>query len=214
MTLLPTPPVLLPTGELDENRAINRLADLIPMVRHWFEKEDNREFLETELRKGLREGRLPLTIYAVQAADAGDEICDAALRTVFAEWVGGMLPEQGPGHLQVWAYGQRAVLRSPHKRPQGHRWHDDWMRNIQLCMLIVWACREFGVYATRNRDSRRANRTPSGISLLVAALARNNIHRDEGSVQENLWRGLPGELVRAIVGYAPPGRKLHTCVTT
>jgi len=58
MTLLPTPSVLLPTGELDENRAINRLADLISMVRHRMEKEYSREWLETELRKGLREGRL------------------------------------------------------------------------------------------------------------------------------------------------------------
>jgi len=58
MTLLPTPSVLLPTGELDENRAINRLADLISMVRHMMEKEYSREWLETELRKGLREGRL------------------------------------------------------------------------------------------------------------------------------------------------------------
>jgi len=205
MTLLPTPPVLLPTGELDENRAINRLADLIPMVRHWFEKEDSREFLETELRKGLREGRLPLTIYAVQAADAGDEICDAELRTVFAEWVGGMLPEQRPGHFQLRAYGQRAVLplRPPHKRPQGHRWHDNWMRDIQVCMLIVLACREFGVLASRNRASRRANRTPSGISLVVAALARNGIHRNEGSVQ-NLWFGLAGDLVRANVATRLP----------
>ena len=195
MTLLPTPPVLLPTGELDENRAINRLADLIPMVRHWFEKEDSREFLETELRKGLREGRLPLTIYAVQAADAGDEIADAALRTVFRDMVGGMLPERGPGHLQVWAYGQRAVQRAPHKRPRGRRWHGNYMRDIQVCVLIDWACRKFGVRPSRNRAARRANRTPSGISIIVAALARNNIHLDEGSVQ-NLWFGLPGEVVR------------------
>src|SRR5262249_7659206 len=183
MTLLPTPPVLLPTGELDENRAINRLADLIPMVRHWFEKEDSREFLETELLRGLREGRLPLTIYAVHAADAGDEIPDAMLRIVSAEMMaaGGKLPEQGPGHLQVWAYGQRAILRPAHKRPQGHRWHDDWMRNIQICMLIDFACREFDVRPTRNRATRRANRTPSGISLVVAALTRNGIHLNEGS---------------------------------
>jgi hypothetical protein len=204
MTLLPTlafnTSVRLPAGELDENRAINLAAGQIPMVRHRMEKEYSREWLETTLRKGLREGRLPLTIYAVHAADAGaDEICDAALRTVFAEMAGGKLPEQGPGHLQVWAYGQRAVLRPPHKRPQGHRWHDDYMRDIQLCMLIVWACREFGVRASRNRAARRACRTPSGISIVVAALARNNIHLNEGSLQQNVWFGLPGELVRAIV---------------
>ncbi len=191
MTLLPT--------LLDENRAIDRAAGWISMVRHRLEKEYSWEFLETELRKGLREGRLTLTIHPVQAADAGDEIADAALRTVYAEMAGGILPERGPGHLQVCAYGQRAVLRAPHKRPRGHRWHDNWIRNIQICMLIDLACRKFGVHPTRNRDTRRANRAPSGISLVVAALARNNIHLDEGSVQENLWKGLPGELVRGVI---------------
>jgi hypothetical protein len=194
MTLLPT--------LLDEDRAIDLVAVQISMVRHRLEKEYSVEWLETALRKGLREGRLPLTNYAVEAANAGDEIADAALRTVFADMVaaGGRLPEQESGYLQVWAYGQRAVLRASHTRPRGHRWHDNWMRDIQICMLIVWACREFGVRPSRNRDDRRANRTPSGISLVVAALARNNIHLNEASVQENIWFGLPGEMVRGELG--------------
>jgi hypothetical protein len=215
MTLLPTlnTSVRLPTGELDENRAIDCAASWISMVRHRMDKEYSREWLETELRKGLREGRLPLTIYAVQAADAGDEIADAALRRVYADMAGGTLVQRGPGHLQVWAYGQRAVLRAPHKRPQGHRWHDDWMRNIQICRLIDLACHEFGVRATRSRAARRADRTPSGISIVVDALARNcKIHLNESSVQQNIWFGLPGELVRATVPRAPSRPEItHVC---
>jgi hypothetical protein len=61
------------------------------------------------------------------------------------------------------------------------------------------ACREFGVRPSRNRGARRANREPSGCSLVVAALARNQIHLDESTVQENLWFGLAGELARGIV---------------
>ena len=192
MTLLPT--------LLDENRAIDLDADWISTVRHRMETEFSRTWLETELRKGLREGRLTLTLRAVEAANLDDEIADAALRTVFAEMAGagGKLPEQGPGHPQVWAYGQGAVLRDTHKR-RGHRWHDNWMRDIQICHLIVLACHEFGVRPTRNRAARRANRAPSGISLVVAALARNDIHLNEASVQENLWSGLPGELVRGVI---------------
>jgi hypothetical protein len=199
-TLLPAPvlntSVRLLTGELDENRAIDYIADLIPRLRHKLEKEYSLEWLETVLKKGLREGRLLLTIRAVQAADAGDEICDAALRTVFAEMVDGALPKRGrPGHLQVWAYGQRAVLQPPHKRPQGHRWHDHWIRNIQICNLIYFVWREFGVKPTRNREARRANRAPSAISIVVKALAREKIYLKESNVQENLWNGLPGRLV-------------------
>ena len=70
------------------------------------------------------------------------------------------------------------------------------MRNIEIYVLIHLASLEFGVRPTRNRLARRANREPSAISLVVAALARNEIDLDEASVQENLWFGLPGELVR------------------
>src|SRR5262249_49322650 len=73
--------MLLPTGELDEMRAINRVAVWVTTIRHKMGKQYSREWLETELRNGLREGRLTLTIKAVEAADKGDEIADAALRT-------------------------------------------------------------------------------------------------------------------------------------
>src|SRR5262245_22171338 len=181
---------------LDETRAIGHVAIWIATIRHRMEKQYSREWLETELRNGLREGRLTLTIKAVEAADKGDEIADAALRTVYAEMAGGAFPER-PGHLQVWAYGQRAVLRAPHRRPRGHRWHDDWGRNIDICVLIWFACREFGVRASRNRAARRAKCEPSGISIVVGALARNKIYLDEGNVQQNIWFGMWGELVRA-----------------
>jgi hypothetical protein len=215
MTLLPAlaTSVRLPTGELDENHAIDWVATvLIPMVLHRMEKGYSREWLQTELQKGLREGRLPLAARAVEAADAGDEIADAALRHVCAEMMsaGGKLPEQEPGWMQVWAYGQRALVRGPHKRPQGHRWHDDFVGNIQLCNLIYFVCREFGVYPTRGQATLRAKRTPSGISIVVAALARNGINREEESVQRNIWLGLPGELVRTIAPtLVPAGNYTH-----
>jgi hypothetical protein len=201
-------PITLPTIVFDEKRAINRVSVWVSMLRHKMEKEYSREWLETELRKGLREGRLSLTIKAVEAADNGDEIADAALREVGAELQMQLLQKRdlAPGHLQVIAYLQRAAKRAPHKRPRGRRWYDDWGRNIHICLLIVLACREFGVRASRNRAARRANKgEPSGISLVVAALARNKIHLDEGSVQENLWFGLPGELVRGILRFAHSG---------
>jgi hypothetical protein len=193
-------PLPYPLATADEQRAINRVSVWVALMRHKMAKEYSREQLETELRKGLREGRLTLTIKAVEAADKGDEIADAALRIVYAEMAGGTLQERGPGHLQVWAYGQRAVLRPPHKRPRGRRWYDEWCRNIGICVLVALACQQFGVRPTRNRAARRANKGgASGVSLVVAGLGRNKIHLDEGSVQENLWFGLPGELVRGVL---------------
>jgi hypothetical protein len=110
MTLLPTlasnTSIFLPTGELDENRAIDCVAGWISTAApHGMEKKYGnkygREWLQTELQDGLREGQLPVALYAVRLAEADDEICDAALRTVFAEMVGGAFPERKPGHLHA-----------------------------------------------------------------------------------------------------------------
>jgi hypothetical protein len=193
----------------DEKRAINRVSVWVSMLRHKMEKEYSREWLETELRKGLREGRLSLTIKAVEAADNGDEIADAALREVGAELQMQLLQKRdlAPGHLQVIAYLQRAAKRAPHKRPRGRRWYDDWVRNIHICLLIVRPRMPRVRCAGKPQPGRapREQRRTVGISLVVAALARNKIHLDEGSVQENLWFGLPGELVRGILRFAHSG---------
>ena len=203
MTLLPTPfnpSVRLPTGELDENRAIDCVAVLISRVRPGLEKGCGREWLKTALVEGLREGQLVPAIYAVRMAEtADDEICDAALRIVFAEMVGGMFPpeQRGPGHLQVWAYGQHAVLRTRPKRSRGRRRHNNLVHDIHLCLLIKLICGVLGVQATRNPAARRA---PSAISLVVAALARLKIeHLNEESVQQHIWFGPTGDCVRAII---------------
>jgi hypothetical protein len=198
--------VFLPTGELDENRAIDIIAGLMKKLQG-MEKKDGREWLKTELLEGLRDGLLPVTNYAITLAEAGDEICAAALSTVFVEigaaggvkeysWEWRKTSEQRPAHYQVWAYGLRVHQRPPPERPRGRRWHDNLVRNFYICHLIGYACREFGVRPTRNRESRRAKRAPSGISLVVAAAARNNIDLQERSVQQDIWFSLPGELVR------------------
>jgi hypothetical protein len=135
-----------------------------------------------------------MAIKAVEAADAGDDIADAALRDVGSELLERMSGR--PGDLQILAYFQRAGRRPPHRRRAGRRWCDDWYRNLCVCLLVVIAGEEFGVAPTRNRESRRAQRTPSGCSIVAAALKRNRITLDEATVQRHLWLGLPGDLTR------------------
>jgi hypothetical protein len=201
---LPTP-TLLPILGLTEPQMIDDAATWVERVRHTMAKEYSHEQLETMLRQGLRDGALVLTIKAVEAADAGDEIADAALRHVGAELQMPLVQRRdlAPGHLQVIAYLQRAARRAPHTRPRGHRWYDDWIRNLHICFLVAIACREFSLSATRNRETRRANREPSGISVVAAALARNGIHIEEKTVQNHIWHGLPGELVRQVIAERP-----------
>ena len=196
---------LLPTLGLTEPQMIGHVVAWVARVRHTLMKEYGRENLETMLRQGLRDGVLVLTIKAVEAADAGDEIADAALRHVGAELQAPLLQgrDLAPGHVQVIAYLQRAARRAPHTRPRGHRWHDDWVRNLHIGFLVAIACREFSLSPTRNREARRANREPSGNSVMAAALARNGIHIDEASLQRHIWLGLPGELVRRAIAERP-----------
>jgi hypothetical protein len=205
MTLPELLPTLLPTFGLTEQQMISYADAWVARIRHTLEKEYSCEWLETALRKGLREGRLLLTIKAVEAADKGDEIADAALRDVGAELQMPLLQgrDLAPGHLQVIAYLQRAARRAPHTRSRAHRWYDDWTRNLHIGFLVAIACREFNLWPTRNREARRANREPSGISVMVAALAKNGIHIDEASVQRHIWHGLAGELVRQAIAERP-----------
>jgi hypothetical protein len=197
------PATLLPTL-VDEQRMVDIVAAAVEKVFHRLEKEFSLEWLATVTRKWLREGRQPFTDYTVRLADGGDEICDAALRYVNVEVQTGALPERREGHAAILIYGLRAVQRAPHK-PRGRRWQERWMRDIQICRLIEFACYECGVWPTRNRAAYdRARRgiptTPSGCSLVVSALARHGFHLDEGRVQ-NIWLGLPGEIVKL---YAAP----------
>jgi hypothetical protein len=207
MTAL-TVPLPYPLAAADKQRAINRVAIWVSLIHHRLSSEEHsREWLGTALRRGLREGQLTLSIKAVEAADHyRDYIADAALREVGAELQALLVQgrELAPGHLQVISYLQRAAQRAPHKRKPGrYTWHDTWDRNIGICILILLACKEFGVPPTRNRESRRADRNPSGTSLVTKGLARNKIHLDEGTIQRHIWHGVWGELVRLAAAERP-----------
>ena len=189
----------LPTGALDEKRAIDLLVTVaIPQALPRMESEFSRETLKIIVQKKLREGQLPFVTLTIRFADEGDKICDEALQLVCAEMMseGGRLREQEAGWMPIWTYGQRRLVPHTHKYRPGRPRHGNLIRDVQICVLIVFACRWFRVPATRNRASRRPNSAPSAISLVVAALARCDSHHDESSVQENFWFGLPGELVR------------------
>ena len=169
-------PITQPMVVFDEKRAINRVAIWVALARHRLGAEWSREWLGTTLRRYLRgieisDGvRLSIAIEACKAADAGDEIADAALWDVGRELI--ERPTGRPGDLQILAYYQRAGRHSPRRR-RGRQWHDDWYRNLCICLLVELACKEFGVRPTRNRESRRGGREPSGCSLVAAGLARN-----------------------------------------
>jgi hypothetical protein len=188
----------LPTGEFNEERIIDCVAIAASTVRYRIEREGSPEAIKAAIKRLLRKGELTFVIVTIQLADKGDEIADEALRDVCAEMMseGGRLPGQGPGWLQIWAYGQRAMPREPHRRPRGQRWYDNWMRNILTCYLIAIVERDFGIDPSRNLErSVKSKRGLSGIGIVVKALARIDVDvGDELNVQSNIWFGPAREI--------------------
>jgi hypothetical protein len=132
-------------------------------------------------------------VKAVEAAErGGDWLADEVLRTTFAE----MDTNHQVMSDQLRAFGQRAVLRPPVTRGRGLDRYNVWSRDVGICVLIVTTCLEFGVRPSRSGGGRRY-RTPSGCSLVRAALAKNNINLDERTIQQDIWFGLTGTLVRS-----------------
>jgi hypothetical protein len=191
-------------GEIDEDRAIDWAALVVPRFIHKMNGEYGRGWLRTELRKALEEGQQPITDFAIHAAEQGrNAICDAELRATFRKMVAGTLPRRGDGHLQIWAYGERAIERAPLKLSEGHIWEDNFMRDIQACnfFFLLWReLSEFGVKQQRDQKgltqdagSPDRSRPLSAIAIGVAVLGRRFT---EANAQNNLWGKLPGEMVR------------------
>lgn len=161
-------------------------------------QENSSERLEATLKKLLREGELQVAVGVVRLADKGDLIADKALLDVARELQTPMLQNQAlaPGHLQVVAYLQRADLTAPRKRKPGRGECDLWYRNLLMCVLVTKACAWLGIRPTRNRGSRRAGRGLSGCSIVAEALTRVGIPISEDALQQHIWLGPWGEVVR------------------
>jgi hypothetical protein len=184
---------------MDEKRMIDIVAVELARLRPRIEKEWDLKFLQQLLLNGLRSGRPEFARHTVQAADRGDEFAHSALRIVYFEMEGGAFPGWGPWHVHIKEYAMRAVVHpdAPRRRPRGRRWVENWVRNNHVCLFVVWTCDKFDLHPTRNRSAHRADRAPSGISVVVTALAQAKIwHTNEAYVQEHIWRGLAGEIVR------------------
>jgi hypothetical protein len=114
---------------VDEERIIDCVATQVAMVRHKLGTEYGLEFMADTLRNALREGRQPLTNYTIEAAEKrGDEICDAALRTVYLELASRRLLERGPS-------GSLPIRR---EEPSVSRWPSTRFRNGRPGICSYW----------------------------------------------------------------------------
>jgi hypothetical protein len=173
----------------DVQRTINRLAFLVALVSETFDAKCSNECLNELLRQALRAA---ICCKAVEAADKmSEKITDAALREVGAALLTDLVQKRDleHGHLHIIAYGQKVADRPPLKRKRGrYGTYDRWRQN-----LSVRACPAGVRPIWRQGDGsrqQRADHEPSGISLTVAAYARNRIHLHEATVQNEIWFGI------------------------
>jgi hypothetical protein len=187
----------LADGTLDADRAIEIADDMIfSKIRHWWAPGFGLEMIKAALRRGL-----PSFIdRTIEAAEAGNEMADMALRNVFVEISRGELKERWPGqYLRIKMYGEDAVLRAPNTRRRGAQLPDDFFETIQTCNLIFAICLAFGINPERNQLRSDLERPPSsGISIAIEVLRRHGIHRTEIDVQRNTWGSPNGKLARSI----------------
>jgi hypothetical protein len=190
----------LPKPTLDESSVVDRLAAQVASVLERMSARYSHVRLAELLSDCLRRGDLAVTVKAIEAAERNDDwLADVVLRKTYAE----MDTNHQPMTDQLRAFGQRAVLRPPVARGRGRDEYAVWSRNINICTLILSTCCEFNLRPTRSGSARRS-RTPSGVSLVRAALARNGINIEEKTIQQDIWFGLPGALVRQAFAHDRP----------
>jgi hypothetical protein len=148
------------------------------------------EWMKATLAQFIQQGLIE-TLEAIKSAEAGDIVADRALRQAFAEMLDrGEMP---PAALR--AYGEKAVLQEPVKRGRGaHTEHDNLRRDIGIAVLVFRTVQVFGLYPTRNRESRR-RRKPSASSVISEALVRAGISNVGESRVAEIYCGLAGQIV-------------------
>jgi len=132
----------LPSVLFSEDKAVAAVTDWVGVVEQKMTAPASREWLEATLRDFLRNGLIE-TLKVIEAADAGDEIADAALRRVYAE-----MSDVGEVPATLKAYGIKSVLRGPVVRSAGRNTYDNWQRDIGIACLVYLAKERLGLRPT------------------------------------------------------------------
>jgi hypothetical protein len=188
MTLLP--------ATIDEAETIEEVTHWVDVVRDRMSTDASHAWLQATLQDFLRRGLIE-TLRVIEAADAGDQIADAALRRVAAEMADAGL--ELPVTLK--AYSIKALVRGPVTRSRGRSSFNNWRRDIGIACLVHLVMKRFGLAATRNREQKRRHQ-PSACSVVAAALGRTRINITEKTT-EGIYRGLAGRFTSFATRHFP-----------
>ncbi len=168
-------PKNLPAAPLETEIAAT-LDHWIDLVAEALTTDAARTLLRAHIRERVRQGTIP-TMQVIEAARAGHEDADAALRELAAEMLDhGEMP---PAALRT--YAQEALVRPPTTYPRGRNLTDFWLRDVAIAVIVAMGVERWSsLPPTRNRASKR----PSMCGLVSLALGRRHISVGERRVEK------------------------------
>jgi hypothetical protein len=182
-----------------EAEAIDTVSQWVETVQARMAAEASREWLESTLRDFLMRDFIN-RMQVIEAAEAGDEIADAALARAYHSMMDrGEMPP-----ASMIAYEARARLRGPIKRGRGRNTYDNWQRDIGIAVLVYLTAERFRLRPTRNPASKRKI---SACCVVASALGRARINVAEKRV-ENIWAGLAGQVAVFVARKMSPSNLL------
>ena len=157
--------------------------------------EASHEWLEAALWKFLQQDIDRVSrMNIIAAADAGDQVADAALGRLYHDLMEG---RQTPPPSMI-SYEARARKRGGLTRKAGrYTKYDNWRRDVGVACLIYLVAYRFRLSPTRGRESRR-ERPPSGASIVRLVLRKRSTKISESRLN-NIWGILSGDIIAFVI---------------
>ena len=143
-------------------RALERWYEL---VRDLMTSDAGRRIVREDICKRLQAGTLE-TAWVIEAANAGHQDADLALRAYAATFADQGRWNELPAQVQGYAVG--ALLRAPTTYPRGKNFVDTWTRDLGVAVMVDLAAKRWALPPTRSR-STEAPSASYFVSLMLRA---------------------------------------------
>jgi hypothetical protein len=189
---VPKPPATYVEAEVSD--MTGAVAHWIDLVAEMLTSEAARLVMRRHIREMVRAGTIP-TMQVIEAATAGHEEADMALRELAAE----IIDRGDPLPTALGAYVQKALLMAPVAYPPGRNIVDTWLRDVGIAVLVSLTIERWPhLKVTRNRASKR----PSACVLVSLALVQRGHNVGERQV-ERIFGSLD-QVARKLSASIPP----------
>ena len=157
-------------------------AEIVAVLGHWMDligaamtSEASRAIVRKNICDRLRAGTLDIA-WVIEAADAGHQDADLALRDYAATFADRGQWDELPVQVQGWAV--RALLRAPVTYPRGKNVIDVLTRNIGIAVMVDLAVQRWSLAPTRGRSTEK----PSAAYFVALVLCKRGIKLKEQQV--------------------------------